>query len=448
MTLSFVSRILSPFSAATDRETASGWHSTEPWVAFGMRVVMLLFIMIAGAAMMPISGAVVATGTVSVEGEYKAVQHLEGGLVAEILVRNGDVVNEGDLLVRLDATQTHAAMAAVSAKYWDHAIQQARLIAERDRKDSFALPADLDASTPAIATTFAAQQLLFETRRAAYLGQLKMLNQRLTQVESDLKGSEEQLKARLRERELNAKELATVMPLFEKGFVNQQRVGPLQREEARLDGEIGNLKAEMQKLKAARAEAEARLSQADKEYSQQAAGELEKIQGLLAEERESLKAAKDKAARSEIRAPVAGVVHALAVHTVGGVVPPGGAVMQIVPTGSELIVTAKYQPRDADNVHEGQPAAVRFQAFDSHTTPRLEGKVRRVSAAELTDKDGRPFFNASVEIPAAQVARLGAGHHLLPGMPAEVYLELPARTVLSYFMKPFTDMMARAFRER
>lgn len=444
MALSSLLNLRSPAPA----ELAADWHSTGPWVTFGMRVVTLLFIGLAVMSMLPISGAVVANGTVSVEGQYKAVQHLEGGIVAEILVKNGDTVKEGDILARLDATQTRATMTAVSAKVAEHAIQEARLIAERDRKDAFTVPADADPSAPGIAATIEAQKTLFETRRTAYLGQLKMLNQRLSQTESELKGIESQFTARKRERALNAKELATVMPLFEKGYVNQQRVGPLQREEARLDGEIGNLTSELAKLKSARAEAEARLAQADKEYSQQAANELEKIQAQLSEQRESQKAAGDKLARTEIRSPVAGVVHALGIHTLGGVVPPGGVLMQLVPTNSEMLVSARFQPRDADNVHLDQVASVRFSAFDSHTTPRLEGKVRRVSAAELTDKDGIPFFTADVEVPASEIAKLGAVHRLVPGMPAEVYIETPSRSILSYIVKPFTDMLARAFRER
>ncbi len=437
-------RIFSPVRT----DAAADWHSTEPWVSFGMKVVALLFIALAVAALFPINGAVVSSGTVSIEGEYKSVQHLEGGIVADIPVRNGDTVKAGDVLVRLDNTQALATYAAMSAKVADHAIQEARLIAERDRKENFTLPEGIDGNEPAVIATFAAQKLLFDTRREAYLGQIKMLNQRLSQTDSELKGTSAQLEARIKERKLNAKELATVMPLFERGYVNQQRIGPLQREEARLDGDIGNLQSAIQKLKAARVEAEARLAQADKEYSQQAADDLEKIQGLLSEERETLKAASDRSQRTLIRAPVAGVVHAMAVNTVGGVIQPGGAVAQIVPIGNELLVSAKYQPRDADNVHIGQSAAVRFMAFDSHTTPRLQGKVRRVSAAELTDKDGHTYFKAEVEVPLSEVAKLGSEHRLVPGMPAEVYLELPSRTVLSYFLKPFTDMMARSFRER
>lgn len=427
---------------------AEDWHTTDPWVAFGMKIVVLLGCALMALSLLPIAGAVVSSGTVSVEGEYKAVQHLEGGIVSEILVKNGDHVEQGDVLVRLDGTQAKAMSSAVSSKVADHAIQEARLSAERDRKESFALPEGLDAADPDVAKTLAAQQLLFETRRAAYLGQLKVLNQRLVQSENDLKGVESQFTARQQERALNAKELATVMPLYEKGFVNQQRIGPLQREAVRLEGEIGNLKSELAKLKAARAEAEARLAQADKEYSQQAASELEKVQMLLSEERESLKSASDKLTRIEVKAPVAGVVHALAVHTQGGVVPPGGAILQIVPTGREFVVEAHIAPKDIDSVHMGQPASVRFTAFDSHTTPRLKGKVRKVSAAELSDKEGRAFFSVEVAVTPEEVAKIGSKDRLVPGMPAEVYLETPSRTVLSYFMKPFTDMMARSFRER
>ena len=268
------------------------------------------------------------------------------------------------------------------------------------------------------------------------------------QAESDLKGIGSQYTARRKERELNAKELATVMPLYEKGYVNQQRIGPLQREAVRLEGEIGNLKSETAKLNAARAEAEARMSQADKEYSQAAAGELEKVQMALSDERESLKSAADKLARTEVRAPVSGIVHALAVNTQGGIVPPGGVILQIVPTGREFVVEARLPPKDIDSVHMGQTASVRFSAFDSHTTPRVKGKVRKISAAELSDKEGKTYFSAEIEVPPEEVAKLGAMDRLVPGMPAEVYLLTNSRTILSYFMKPFTDMMARSFRER
>jgi len=426
---------------------AADWHATEPWVRWGMKVVVLLCGGLLLVSLLPINGAVVAGGTVSVEGEYKAVQHLEGGIVSEILVKNGDTVKEGALLARLDDTQYKASLAAISSKVADHAIQEARLIAERDRKDGFALPDGLDKSQPDVQKTLSAQTSLFNTRRTAYLGQLNVLSQRIVQADNEAKGTESQLEARKKERDLNNKELNQLTPLFDAGYVSLQRISPLRREEARLDGEISNYKSEIEKLKAAKAEAEARMAQADKEYSQSAADDLQKVQAALSEERESYKGAADKAARTEIRAPVSGYVHALAVHTQGGVIQPGGVLMQIVPSGQELVIESRLQPKDIDEVHMAQAATVRFASFDSHTTPRLKGKVRKVSAAELADKEGKPFFTAEVEVPASELGKLD-GHRLVPGMPAEVYLETRTRTILSYFMKPLADMMARTFRER
>ena len=424
------------------------WHSTDPWVTFGMRVVKLLFVGAVVLSVIPISGAVVSTGTVTVEGDYKSVQHLEGGIVSKILVKNGDGVKEGDLLVKIDDTQSRASMMASAAKVSEFAIQEARLTAERDHKDSFAPPEGVDTNDPEIAKTLADQTALFNSKRNAYNGQKKVLVQKFSQAESEIKSNESQIAARKKERELNDKELATVMPLFEKGYVNQQRVGPLQREAARLDGEINTFKSDNNKLKSARAEMQARLAQIDKESAQQAAEDLQKIQPQLSEQREIIKSFSDRLKRTEVRAPVTGLIHALAVHTEGGVIQPGGTVLQIVPQSNALAVQARVTPHDIDKVHDGQTATVRFSSFDSHTTPRLQGKVRSVSAAEIVDKDGKSYFTADVEIPASELAKLEADQHLLPGMPAEVYLEGRSRMILSYFLKPLTDMLARTFRER
>ncbi len=424
------------------------WHATDPWVNYGMRVVVLLFAGVVVLSVIPISGAVVSTGTVTVEGDYKSVQHLEGGIVSKILVKNGDSVKEGDVLVKLDDTQARASMTATSSKVSEFTIQEARLIAERDHKDNFALPDGIDGNDPATAQILSAQTSLFEAKRTAYIGQQKVLHQKLGQAESEIKSNESQIAARKKERDLNDKELATVMPLFEKGYVNQQRVGPLQREAARLEGEINTFKSETNKLKAARAEMAARLAQIDKDFAQQAAEDLQKIQPQLSEQREMKKSYSDKMKRTDIRAPVTGLIHALAVHTEGGVIQPGGTVLQIVPQTNALAVQAKVTPHDIDKVHDGQIATVRFSSFDSHTTPRLQGRVRSVSAAEIIDKEGKSYFTAEVEIPASELAKLESDQHLLPGMPAEVYLEGRSRMILSYFLKPLTDMMARTFRER
>jgi HlyD family secretion protein len=357
-------------------------------------------------------------------------------------------VKEGDVLLRIDDTQARANLAATNAKFAEFAIQEARLVAERDRKDHFDPPASVDLSTDDNAKLVAAQKALFEARRTTYLGQQKVLNQKITQAESELAGAVDQLASRNKELGLNEKELSTVKPLFDKGFVNQQRIGPLERESVRIRGDISNLKADVAKLKSARSEAEARLAQADKEYSQQAAEDLQKAQTGLSEQTETRKALADKLSRTEIRAPAAGIVHALAVHTEGGVIQPGGTVLQIIPENRKLLIEAKITPHDIDKVHPDQEATVRFSSFDSHVTPRLHGVVKKVSAAEIADKEGKTFFTTEIEVSPTELMKLETGQHLIPGMPAEVYLATQSRSILSYFLKPLTDMLARTFRER
>ena len=436
-------------NATPAADAAHDWHATEPWVRYGMRTVVYLCGGLLIASMLfSVSGAVVTGGTVAIEGDYKTVQHLEGGIVSKILVRNGDRVAAGDVVVRLDDTQFRASMQATSAKFAEYAMQEARLIAERDLKDTFEAPAAVDTASPENAKILDAQKALFEARRTAYLGQLKVLNQRITQTDSEMTGAKGQLESRNKELKLNELELSNVQPLFEKGFVNMQRIGPLQRENVRIRGDLINLKAQIAKLKSGRTEAEARLSQVDKEYTQQAAEELQKVQAALAEQTEQRKAISDKLARTEIRAPAAGIVHAIAVHTEGGVIQPGSALLQIIPEDQKLLVEAKIQPKDIDRVRSGQMATVRFSSFDSHVTPRLEGIVRKVSAAEITDKEGKTFYTTQVEVPPTELQKLDAGHRLVPGMPAEVYLETQSRSILSYFLKPLTDMLAQTFRER
>ena len=426
------------------------WHATEPWIRLGMRATVLLIGGFALFAMVvSISGAVVAPGTVTVEGNYKSIQHLDGGIVAKILVRNGDVVARNDVLVRLEDTSAKANLAIAMSRIREQLVQQARLMAERDRRERFELPNAVapHAGDPQIAEIIASQRALFDARRASHLGELAVLNQRRQQLNTDLVGQDTELKARRRQLELASKELADVEPLFAKGFSNQQRFGGLQREQARLEGDVGRLTAEVARTRSAMAEADLKVAQAQKEYTQSVVDELRKVQGQLSELDEQRKTLEDKLARVVIRAPHSGRVHALAAHTEGGVVQPGTQIMQIVPDGERLVVEAQVQPQDVDKVRTGLDAGIRFPAFNARTTPRLSGKVSTVSAAELTSQQGRAYFTARIEITAEELATLGPEHRLLPGMPAEVYIETQSRSIMSYIMKPLIDAMTRAFRE-
>jgi HlyD family secretion protein len=426
------------------------WHMSAPWVRLGRLATLWMFGgLIAFAAVVSISGAVVSSGTVTVEGNYKTIQHLDGGIVAKILVRNGDLVRRGDELMRLEDTAAQANLAIVMGRMRDQLIQQARLIAERDRKPDFDLPEAVRpfADDSQIKEIFASQKSLFAARRASHRGELSVLTERRDQVKAELGGQEVDLKARKRQLGLATKELADIEPLFKRGFANQQRLGGLQREQARLEGDVGRLTADIARSRGAIAEAELKIAQSEKEYTQQVVDELRKVQAQISELEEQRKTVADKLARVVIRAPQSGRVHALAAHTEGGVIQPGTPIMQIIPDGDRLVIEAQVQPQDIDKVRQGLTATVRFPAFDAMSTPRLAGTVSRVSAAELTNSQGKTYFTARIEIPPSEIKRMGAMHKLVPGMPAEVFIETASRSILSYFLKPLTDAMVRSFRD-
>jgi HlyD family secretion protein len=426
------------------------WQASDPWVTLGLRAAIFMFGGVVFFAMIvSITGAVLAPGTVTVEGNYKTIQHLDGGIVAKIHVKNGDLVKRGDVLVRLEDTSAQANSAIIMGRVRDLMIQQARLVAERDRQPAFAVPEAVRpfAEDPQIKDILATQKSLFDARRASHQGELSVLRQRLEQVQAEVSGQEMELRSRRRQLQLASKELADVEPLFAKGFANQQRLGGLQREVARYEGDVGRLVADISRSKGAIAEAELKIAQSEKELTQSVVDDLRKVQAQLSEAEEQRKTLSDKLARIEIRAPESGRVHALAAHTEGGVIQAGTQIMQIVPDGGRLVIEAQVQPQDIDKVRQGLSAAIRFPAFDARSTPRLAGKVQNVSAAELTSQQGRTYFTARIEIPPTELSRIGSMNRLVPGMPAEVYIETGARSILSYFMKPLVDAMARTFRD-
>ncbi len=427
----------------------SDWTSTDPWLMFGNRAVfglvggLFLFSMIVS-----ISGAVIAVGKVTVEGNYQSVQTPDGGVVTAIHVKNGDLVGQGQQLVTLDSTDAHANLKIVSSRVRELAIQEARLIAERDVQEGFMLPERLDPDDPAVKQSLSAQQALFDARMAAYKGEQEMLGERLNQVEDEVSGLEAQLTARTSEREINERELADIIPLFERGYVNRARISPLRRESARLGGELGRLKAELAKLDSTLSESRLRKAQSEKQFLREVIDELGKIQAQLAEQRETQKKYAEILNRTEIRAPRAGRVHTLSTHTIGGVVSPESQIALIIPQNERMIVTAQLAPADIDRVRSGLKASVLFPAFNARTTPRLDGLVTRVSPAEEKDEQGRTYFTAEINIPADELARVGADHPLVPGMPAEVFIETSYRSILSYLVKPLIDAVSHAFRER
>ena len=427
------------------------WPSTEPWIAFGRMVLIGLAVITVLFGFVSINGAVVASGTVTVESNTKTVQHLDGGIVQRIFVKNGDSVKEGDLLVKLDDTQVRSNVGISRGRTLDALTQRLRLEAERDGKLTFTLPDALTAgeADPQTLRMFEAQHALFVARRTSRLGEQGVLKQRVEQLKNDLGGMHQQLESRQRELELTTRELKNVLPLFEKGFLNQGRLGPLQRDEARLKGDTGRLLTEVEKAKSALTEASLKLAQSDKEFNSQVADELRKALSQFTEANETLAGLEDKLTRTEIRAPRSGHVNALAISTEGGVIAPGSAIAQVVPDDEKLIIEAKIQPGDIDKVRGGLNAVVKFPAFNSKSTPRLEGLVTTVSPATLKDQDqqNKPYYQVQVELPAEELAKLSREHKLVPGMPAEVYIETHSRSILSYVIKPIADIISHLGRD-
>jgi HlyD family secretion protein len=428
-----------------------GWPSTEPWIVYGKMVLGALGIVTLLFGFVSISGAIVASGTVTVESNTKTVQHLEGGIVSKILVKNGDLVKEGDVIIKLDDTQLRANLGVARGRTLDALTQQLRLEAERDGKTGFTLPAALmqNQSDPQLMRMFEAQQALFQARRIGRHGEQGVLKQRVEQLRNDLGGLEQQLESRQREYEFVSRELKGVLPLFEKGFINQGRLSPLQRDEARLKGEVGRLRTDVEKAMAAMQEANLKLAQSDKDFQSQVADELRKALSQFGEASDNLLAIEDKLTRAEIRAPRHGRINGLTVSTEGGVIQAGSPILQVVPDDEKLIIEAKIQPQDVDKVRGGQAAAIKFPAFNAKTTPRLEGIVTTVSPATLKDQDqqNKPYYQVQIELGPDELAKLGREHKLIPGMPAEIYIETTSRTMLSYIVKPIMDLVSHLGRD-
>jgi HlyD family secretion protein len=427
------------------------WPSTEPWIAYGKMVMAALGIVTLLFGFISISGAVVATGTVAVESNTKTVQHLEGGIIQKINVKNGDLVKAGDVLIKLDDTQLRANLGVSRGRTLDALTQQLRLEAERDSKPTFTLPQSLIAghNDPQLLRMFEAQHALFVARRTGKTGEQSVLKQRVEQLRNDLGGMQQQLESRQREFEFVARELKGVLPLYEKGFINQARISPLQRDNARLSGEVGRLSMEVEKAKSAMTEASLKLAQSDKEFQSQVADDLRKALGAFNEANETLAGIEDKLARAEIRAPRSGRINGMSATTEGGVIAAGSPVLQVVPEDEKLIIEAKIQPQDVDKVRGGLNAVVKFPAFNAKSTPRLEGIVTTVSPSTLKDQDqqNKPYYQIQVELPAEELAKLGREHKLIPGMPAEVYIETNPRSILSYVVKPIADLFSHLGRD-
>lgn len=396
----------------------------------------------------PIGSAVVAQGTVTPAGKRKKIQHLDGGIVREIKVRDGAVVTAGDILFVLDAVQAKARLAIVRGAVQAAEATRARLIAERDDADRIAFPASLDAKRErAVAEVVAQERRLFAARRRELKGQLSILEQRVSQLREQIAGFEAQKRAVERQIRIAERELKIQSGLLKKGLTTQERVLALERESARLEGARGKLIADIAGARKSIGESRLEILQARQRIRTEASGGLTEINGKLVDLRERLTAAKDVLDHLVVRAPTSGVIVALQLHTVGGVIKAGETLLEIVPMGDDLIVETRIRPTDVDDVAPGQRADVNMIGFRQRTTPVLVGRVSRVSADALTDqRSDETFYLAEVRISPAELAKLGS-RRIQPGMPTEVMISTGERTAIAYLIQPILDSMNRAWRE-
>jgi HlyD family secretion protein len=417
----------------------------------GSLVAAALIASVAGwAGTAKLAGAVVAKGVVVVDSEVKKVQHPTGGIVGELRVRNDQRVKEGDVVVRLDETQTKANLLVFTKSLDELYARQARLEAEKNGAESIRFPADLltrGVNDLQVTDILDGERKLFRLRLEARNGQKAQLRERTSQLREEIGGLTEQVAAKGQEIDLIEQELKGVIDLWKKQLVPFTRVTSLKRDAARLGGERGQLIASKAEAGGKIAEVELQIIQVDQDMRSKVAEELSDVRAKIAELSERKIAAEDQLKHIDIRAPQTGRVHELAVHTLGGVITPGETIMLIVPENDALSIQAKVSPDDIDELRAEQPALLRFSAFNLRTTPELKGKVGWIAPDQTEDKrTGASYYTIRIAVSNVEIARL-RDLKIIPGMPVEVFVQTGSRTMLSYMLKPLTDQLTRTFRE-
>ena len=398
-----------------------------------------------------ISGAVIANGTLVVDTNVKKVQHPTGGIVGRLFVRDGDHVQADQVVLTLDDTQLRANLGIVTAAIDELIARRTWEEAERDGIDELAFPEELvrrAASDPTVARLIQGETNLFRIRAETRAGQKSQLRVRSGQLDEEIRGASRQVAAKEREKVLIQQELAGVRELFAKNLIQLTRLTALERDAAKIEGEHGALLAQIAQARGKKAEIALQIIQVDQDMRAEVGRDLAEVRGKLSELREKKVAAEDSLKRVELRAPQAGTVHQLAVHTVGGVINPGDAVMLIVPEAERLMGDVKVQPQDIDQLRLGQRAIIRFSAFNQRTTPEFAAVIKTISADTTVDqRTGLAYYTIRLAIPDAEIEK-SVGRHLVPGMPLDAFIQTGDRSVMSYLLKPLADQVQKAWRER
>lgn len=430
-------------------DPSRAWSPRRPLVVGILALVILVGGVGGWSVFSQLSGAIVASGMIEVEGNRQAVQHPEGGVVGAILVDDGDVVQAGDVVLRFDDTLLRSELAIVEGQLYEIMARKARLRAERDGGDAVQFVPELlaVAETDAeIAEQVAGQRQLFHARAESNAKEVSQLRERIIQIERQIDGTQAQIDAIDRQLELIGRELTDQQTLLDKGLTQASRVLSLERESARLSGVRGELVAREAQLEAQQSETEIEILRLGSTLREDAIRELRDLQYREIELRERRLSTKETLDRLEVRAPVSGLVYSRQVNAVRQVIRPADVLMYIVPQEQPLVISAQIPTVHIDEIRVGQPATLLFSSFNRRT-PSLNGQVTKVSADAFTDENtGRTYYTAELLLSDGEVDRL-QGLELLPGMPAEAFIKTGERTPLNYLLKPLTDYFNRAFRE-
>ncbi len=436
---------------ATETENAAKSFSPTPYVMVGYTTILLAFgVFGTWAATAPLASGVVAHGTVAVFSNRKVIQHLEGGIVAEIDVQEGDIVEAGDVLVRLDKKQSEGNLMVLTARLGLLKATEARLQAESIDADSVDFPPEvLPAPGAEEPLSIKLQRTLFRDRKATKDGQVSILNARISQLEQVVGGLDSQRKSLSDQRDSMAEQIKRMQEGEKSGYVSVNQVAQLMRAQMDLEGNLGRVLADSAKAGQTIAETKLQILQLAQEFVERASTELRDIRDQVSEIGERAKQAQDVVERSVIRAPVRGMVQDIKVHTRSGVVRPAEPIMEIIPLDDDLIVNAHVRPLDIDNVAVGGPAEVRFPAFASRATPVVFGTVQVLSQDVIQPDNPQiePYYIARVSVSDKDIPDMMRGR-LVPGMPSEVIIASGERTLFDYIVKPLKDAMSKGLLEK
>jgi len=404
----------------------------------------------AWSATAPLTSAAVAPAVVVADSRNKAIQHLEGGIIREVLVREGDRVSAGQVLARLDSARAEADLGRLRSAMSAGLAERARLVAERDSLDHISFPKELleEKNDPDVAEAVKGQQSLFDTHRAAEESERNIVYQRISQYQEEIKGIEAQVVSEVRQLALIHEELKDVRDMVAKGLERKPRLLQLERSAASIDGQRNQHLADIARSRQNIAEMQERLINIKTQHVDKAGTDLRDVETKLVDITKQIVAAADTSKRLEITAPVSGKVVTVFRETPGGVVKPGETILELVPDQDQLVIEAHVRPQDIDGVAVDAPARVRLTAYSSRRTPSLGGRVETVSPDRIIDRDGKSaYFLARVVVNIDSLAK-SDGLKLYPGMPAVVFIETGRETMLDYLLTPLFYGIERGMRER